>query len=57
VADNGSKPSGAAVLGITAGLGLLAAALFGGKSKPRTAGGVSGPQAPKLRKSGCNCGR
>jgi hypothetical protein len=45
-----------AAAGIAVGLGLLAAAFFGGKSKPKT-GAVAGAQAPKLRKSGCNCGR
>ena len=40
-----------AVAGIAVGLGLLAAALFGGKSEPKT-GAVAGPQAPKLRKTG-----
>ena len=55
MADNQGNNAGL-VIGVTAGLGLLAAALFGGKSKPKT--GLSGPaQPPKLRKSGCNCGR
>jgi len=56
VADSQGNNAGI-VIGVTAGLGLLAAALFGGKSKPKT--GLSGarPQPPKLRKSGCNCGR
>ena len=55
VADSQGNNTGL-VLGVTAGLGLLAAALFGGKSKPKT-GTVNGPRPPALRKSGCNCGR
>jgi len=55
VADKQSDNTGL-VLGVTAGLGLLAAAFFGGKSKLRT-GTVAGASVPKLRKSGCNCGR
>ena len=54
MADDSNKNAGVA-LGIAAGVGLLAA-LFGGKSKPKT-GTVAGPQVPKLRKTGCNCGR
>jgi hypothetical protein len=53
VAD-GDKIGAPAAVGIAAGLGLLAAAIFGGR--PKKAPAMSGP---KLRKSGkgCNCGR
>lgn len=41
---------------VVGGLGLLAAVFLGGKSK-KPAPGMSGPQPPKLRGKGCNCGR
>jgi hypothetical protein len=54
VADDSGKNAGVA-LGIVASVGLLAA-LFGGKSRPKT-GTMASSQPPKLRKTGCNCGR
>ncbi len=52
MADSSTSNKGAAVIGVAAGLGLLAA-IFGSK-KPKPAFGA--PARPKLGK-GCNCGR
>jgi len=62
VVANGSKPLGEATGGgLVAGLGLLAAALLGGKAlfggAPQTKPVAGASRAPKLRKSNCNCGR